>query len=64
MSSINAKLGLKAKTKARAATHSAQVAGAVRCPKCESRHVMKSISRNGMRSGAFWCGSCSAFFNV
>lgn len=34
------------------------------CAACSSRHVLATVSTNGKAAGAFWCGSCGAFFDA
>jgi predicted RNA-binding Zn-ribbon protein involved in translation (DUF1610 family) len=63
VTSINSKLGLKPRTRARQATHGTALAGGLRCPKCASAHILRTQSRNGRLAGEFMCANCSEFFD-
>jgi len=49
-------------TRTRRATHATALAGGLRCPGCDSSHVLSTLSRNGRRAGSHWCGACGMFF--
>lgn len=56
MSTINQKMGLKPKTRKRAATHSSSLVSNARCPECNGRHVVRNEILGVMKH---MCGSCS-----
>lgn len=64
MSTINQKLGLKPKSKKRAATHASALATSVSCPSCAGAHCIRTQSRNGQAAGDFMCGTCGEFFDL
>lgn len=55
MSSINQKLGLRPKTRVRAATHSRGLVSHAICPRCRARHVVEHAIR-GVPTRL--CGAC------
>lgn len=62
MTTINQSMGLRPRTRARAATKSRRLDPRKICPGCGAGGVLKTQSRNGQRQGSHWCGQCSAFF--
>lgn len=61
----NSQLGLKPRTKKRAATKAPALAAYGRCPnpKCGCSHILNTQSENGRRAGTFYCGACGFFFD-
>jgi plasmid stability protein len=55
MSRINEKMGLKAQTRVRAATHARSIVSNARCPKCGCSHVIENVIHGKRRR---MCGAC------
>lgn len=60
MSTINEKMGLKPRTRVRAATHGSAIASAARCPICRCHHVIHAPSIAS--PDRLMCGTCSHFW--
>lgn len=57
MTTINSKMGLKPRTRARTATHSGGIVSDATCPKCPGRHVVEYPDRDGrLRRRCGFCG--------
>jgi ribosomal protein L32 len=54
--SINQKLGLKAKSRTRQATHGRGIVSAAQCPKCGGRHVVEHAIHNIPTRLCGFCG--------
>lgn len=58
MSSINQKLGLKPKTRIRAATHGQGIVSHASCPRCRARHVVEHEIHGTLTRLCAACGHC------
>jgi hypothetical protein len=56
VTTINQKLGLKARTTTRKATHARSLVTNAKCPACDGRHVIENEIHGVLKR---MCGSCS-----